>query len=132
MCYYNWGERERAPSCGLNGRAVTMSPLLWTQRTCCHDIYIDRRASGPYVHRHCACAALRANIAGRIGNGFSPAESSFLCPNPMMMMIWDYKRERDELFWHLQGSKRPVLTPREATESPRQRSRFPLSLTEAT
>ena len=21
---YNWGERERAPSCGLNGRAVTI------------------------------------------------------------------------------------------------------------
>ena len=26
---YNWGERERAPSCGLDGRAVTI------------DIYID-------------------------------------------------------------------------------------------
>ena len=50
------------------------------------DIIIDVRPS--YVHRYCACAALRANVAGRIGNGFSPAESSFLCPNPMMMMIW--------------------------------------------
>ena len=47
---------------------------------------------------------IRANVAGRIGNGFSPAESSFLCPNPMMMMIWDYKREGNELFRHLQGS----------------------------
>ena len=46
--------------------------------------YIDVR---PYVHLYCACAALRANVAGRIGNGFSPAESSFLCPNPMMMII---------------------------------------------
>ena len=63
--------------------------------------YIDRRA---YVHLYCACAALRANVAGRIGNGFSPAESSNLCPNPMMMMIWDYKREGDELFRRLQGS----------------------------
>ena len=79
----HWGERERAPSCGLNGRAVT--------------IYA-------YAHLYCACAALRANVAGRIGNGFSPAESSFLCPNPMMMMIWDYKREGDELFRRLQGS----------------------------
>ena len=47
------GERERAPSCGFNGRAVTI------------DIYIDRRA---YVHRYCACAALRANVGGQIGN----------------------------------------------------------------
>ena len=54
-----WGERERGP-------------LLWTQRTRCHDRY--RR---PYVHRYCACAALRANVAGRIGNRFSPAESAF-------------------------------------------------------
>ena len=58
----NWGERERAPSCGLNGRAVTIY------------IYIYRRA---YVHRYCACAALRANVAGRIGNRVSPAESAF-------------------------------------------------------
>ena len=52
----NWGERERAP-----------------QRTRCHDRE-DRRA---YVHRYCACAALRANVAGRIGKRFSPAESAF-------------------------------------------------------
>ena len=36
--------------------------------------YIDRRA---YVHRYCACAALRANVAGQIWNRFSPAESAF-------------------------------------------------------
>ena len=54
----NWGERERAPSCGLNGRAV-------------------RAYRVPYVHRYCACAALRANVAGQIGNRFSPAESAF-------------------------------------------------------
>ena len=78
--YSNWGERGRATSCGS-----------WTQRTLCDR---DRRTYTyvrTYVHRYCACAALRANVAGRIGNGFSPAESSFLCPNPMMMMIWDYK-----------------------------------------
>ena len=34
----------------------------------------DRRA---YVHRYCACAALRANVAGQIGNRFSPTESAF-------------------------------------------------------
>ena len=28
---YNWGERERAPSCGLNGRAVTID--IYTLRT---------------------------------------------------------------------------------------------------
>ena len=65
-CFFinnNWGERERAPSCGLNGRAVM------------HDIHI-------YIiytagTRYCACAALRANVAGRIWNRFSPAESAF-------------------------------------------------------
>ena len=55
----NWAERERTPSCGLNGRAVT--------------IYIYTS----YGHRYCACAALRANVAGRIGNRVSPAESAF-------------------------------------------------------
>ena len=35
----------------------------------------------------------------------SPAESAFLvCDNAMMMMIWDFKREGDALFRHLQGS----------------------------
>ena len=63
---HNWGERERAPSCGLNGRAVTIDIYIYR--------YIDRRA---YVHRYCACAALRANVAGQIGNRFSPAESAF-------------------------------------------------------
>ena len=37
-----------------------------------HDIYI--RPARPY----CACAALRANVAGRIGNRVSPAESAFV------------------------------------------------------
>ena len=50
---YNWGERERAPSCGLNGRAVTIEDTVGT--------------------RYCACAALRANVAGWIWNRFSPA-----------------------------------------------------------
>ena len=59
-----WGERERGPSCGLNGRAVTIDIYI---------LYIYRRA---YVHRYCACAALRANVAGRIGNRFSQAESA--------------------------------------------------------
>ena len=66
--------------------------------------YIDIYRDSLYLYLYCACAALRANVAGRIWNGFSPAESSFLCPNPMMMMIWDYKREGDELFRRLQGS----------------------------
>ena len=61
LLVHNWGERERGP-------------LLWTQRTRCHDRYIYRRA---YVHRYCACAALRANVAGQIWNRFSPAESAF-------------------------------------------------------
>ena len=56
----SWGERERAPSCGLNGRAVM------------HDRYIYTAGT-----RYCACAALRANVAGRIGNRVSPAESAF-------------------------------------------------------
>ena len=66
--------------------------------------------------------ATRANVAGQIGNDsvqlsqhfqpasdrdrVSPAESAFLvpCDNAMMMMIWDFKREGDALFRHLQGS----------------------------
>ena len=40
----------------------------------CRTSIEDRRA---YVHRYCACAALRANVAGQIGNRFSPAESAF-------------------------------------------------------
>ena len=49
-----------------------------------------------------------------------------------MMMIWDFKREGDALFRHLQGSYGRVLTSREAMEAPRQRSRSPLSPTEVT
>ena len=64
----HWGELgtsvSEAPSCGLNGRAVTIS---------IEDMLYRR----PYVHRYCACAALRANVAGQIGNRFSPAESAF-------------------------------------------------------
>ena len=52
--------------------------------------------------------------------------------NAMMMMIWDFKREGGALFQHLQGSYGRVLTPREATEAPTQRSRSPLSPTEVT
>ena len=37
-------------------------------------IYIYIRAS---IHRYCACAALRTNVAGQIGNRFSSAESAF-------------------------------------------------------
>ena len=59
-----WGERERAPSCELDGLAVTI------------DIYI--RA---YVDRYCACAALRVNVAGRIGNR---AESAGYLDNPVL------------------------------------------------
>ena len=61
---------SEAPSCGLNGRAVTID--------------IDRRA---YVHRYCACAALRANVAGQIGNRFSPAESAFLVPSATSLTL---------------------------------------------
>ena len=46
----------------------------YVRRTRCHDIDIDVRT---YVHRYCACAALRANVAGQIGNRFSSAESAF-------------------------------------------------------
>ena len=51
------------------GASVSEPP----QRTRCHDIYYIRSN----VHRYCACAALRANVAGRIGNRVSPAESAF-------------------------------------------------------
>ena len=41
------------------------------------SIYNIIRPARPYVHRYCACAALRANVARRIGNRVSPAESAF-------------------------------------------------------
>ena len=41
----------------------------------------------PYVHRYCACAALRANVAGQIGNRFSPAESAFLVPSATSLTL---------------------------------------------
>ena len=70
--------------------------------------------------RYCACAALRANVAGRIGNmdsvqlsqhflpasdrdRISPAESAFLISWDNAM-IWDFKREGDALFRNLQVS----------------------------
>ena len=44
----------------------------------CIRIQIER---GAYVHRYCACAALRANVAGQIGNRFSPCclSQHFFC-----------------------------------------------------
>ena len=33
-------------------------------------------SSGPYAYCYCACMALRANVASRIGNQVSPAESA--------------------------------------------------------
>ena len=56
----------------LVGASVSEPPLV--DSTDALSRYIDRRA---YVHRYCACAALRANVAGQIGNRFSPAESAF-------------------------------------------------------
>ena len=58
--------------------------VIGSNLLCCHNIYIDRR---PYVHRYCACAALRANVAGRIGNRFSPAESAFLVPSATSLTL---------------------------------------------
>ena len=95
----HWGERERippwefnappvclsvyiiigasvseAPSCGLNGRAVTIDIYIY--------IYIYTAGT-----RYCACAALRANVAGRIWNRFSPAESAFLVPSATSLTL---------------------------------------------
>ena len=59
------------------GASVSEPPLVDSTDALSRYIYnryIYRRA---YVHRYCACAALRANVAGRIGNRFSPAESAF-------------------------------------------------------
>ena len=39
--------------------------LLWTQCPCCPDVVIYRRPR-TYVHRHCTCTLLRANVAGQI------------------------------------------------------------------
>ena len=101
------------------GASVSESPLVDStdglSRYICHDIYIYTSGT-----RYCACAALRANVAGRIGNRVSPAESAFqpasdrdrvspaesafLVPRHNAMMMIDFKREGDALFRHLQGS----------------------------
>ena len=57
---------SEAPSCGLDGRAGT----IYTAGT-----------------RYCTCAALRANVAGRIRNRFSPAESAFLVPSATSLTL---------------------------------------------
>ena len=58
---------SEAPSCGLDGRAVTIYIYIYTAGT-----------------RYYACAALRANVAGRIGN---PAESAFLVPSATSLTL---------------------------------------------
>ena len=62
-----WGERERGP-------------LLWTRRTRCRR-YIYTAGT-----RYCACAALRANVAGRIGNRFCTV-CDFSHARPIMLSI---------------------------------------------
>ena len=62
---------SEAPSCGLDGRAVT--------------IYIYTAGTS-----YCACAALRAKVAGQIGNRFSPGFCTvcdFSHARPIMLSI---------------------------------------------
>ena len=73
---HNWGERERAPSCGLNGRAVTIdvrpyvrSPLLRMRgatRKCSRP---DRESFQSMLSQHFQPASDRDRV--------SPAESAF-------------------------------------------------------
>ena len=56
-------DRQTAGALNSQGGAHSRSPKLYRR---------------PYVHHYYACAALRANVAGQIGNRFSPAESTFL------------------------------------------------------
>ena len=56
------------------GASVSEPPLVDSTDALSRYIYIYVR---PYVQRYCACAALRANVAGQIGNRVSPAESAF-------------------------------------------------------
>ena len=53
------------------GASVSEPPLVDSTDALSRYIYAS------YVHRYCACAALRANVAGRIGNRVNPAESAF-------------------------------------------------------
>ena len=59
------------------------------------DIY--RRAYVHYMLLHCAWAALRANVAGRIGNRFSQAESAGYLHNPILE-CFTYLRGRGHIF----------------------------------
>ena len=60
-----WGEREQAPTSGVNGCAV--SRYIYIYVDVCVRIY---------VHCYCTCAALLANVAGWIRNRVSPAFSA--------------------------------------------------------
>ena len=53
-------------------------PSRVTSRGCYRSPIHHPTCARTYVHRYCACAALRANVAGQIGNRFSSAESAFL------------------------------------------------------
>ena len=89
------------------GASVSEPPLV--DSTDALSRYIYRRA---YVHRYCACAALRANVAGQIWNRFSPAESAFSAcigiESDQLSQHYDdhlgLKLRGDALFRHLQGS----------------------------
>ena len=97
-----WGERERVPTCGLNGCAVP----------------IDKNYVTVFVRP--GHAALRANVASRIGNRVSPAESAFsAAPREAMLKHQAKVRKCQDRLW-------------EATEAPTPLSRSPLLLTEAT
>ena len=63
----------------LWGRALTFSTSLNFYAVNVRETAVAHmhNAQHPYVHRYCACAARRANVAGRIGNRVSPAESAF-------------------------------------------------------
>ena len=59
------------------GASVSEPPLVDSTDALSRYIYNIYIYIMEYVHRYCACAALRANVADQIGNRFSPAESAF-------------------------------------------------------
>ena len=64
----------RNGSACIIGASVSEPPLVDSTDALSRYIYTSVRT---YVHRYCACAALRANVAGRVGDRVSPAESAF-------------------------------------------------------
>ena len=96
---YAPGKTDKLPMTGASGHKIALSHSITigahrrSQRLRCPEdrvrvrVRVGTRCT--YVHRYCACAALRANVAARIRNRVSPAESAFSLPvqSPLLSVL---------------------------------------------